>query len=320
MELTGCTSNVNGDKKSVRVTASVGSLGSLQEIAKLMPQEHQKSFNRKYGRLLDLLSIRVEESALTALTHYWNSSLRCFEFPTFDITPTIEEYACILDIPMNEGDAYYFPMDQPPSESKVREQFKGLLGLSEKQSRMSGHTGSRGLNRACMEDRMASLAQHNEWEGFSKILALEIYGLVLFPSATDIIDLAAMDVFYSVEDKARNPVPTVLAETFLTLTFCHHKGKGKLQCCLQLLYVWAMSHLHVGKQISRGSKALNVFCHLTIKSLDERRWKNEFESAEENQFLRWVPPWYDSKQGKVIIFNCGEFPYVPLMGPKGCVT
>lgn len=139
MERNEYTSNFRG---GVKVTACVRSLGRLPKLCGLLPMEHRKKFKERYGRLLDLLSIQVEENALMALAQYWNSSLRCFEFRTFDVTATIEEYACVLEIPMRNKDAYYFPAMQPLSESKLREQFQELLGLSEKQSKVSGHTRS----------------------------------------------------------------------------------------------------------------------------------------------------------------------------------
>ena len=59
------------------------------------------------------------------------------------------------------------------------------------------------------------------------MLALAIYGLVLFPSMPNMVDQAAMDVFFAVEKKKRNLIPVVLTETFFTLDFCQRKPKGK---------------------------------------------------------------------------------------------
>jgi len=73
-------------------------------------------------------------------------------------------------------------------------------------------------------------------------LALGIYGLVLFPSAKGMIDFEAINVFKNMATLKINPTTAILAETFSSLNYCRKAERGRLGCCLQLLFVWTVSH------------------------------------------------------------------------------
>ena len=73
---------------------------------------------------------------------------------------------------------------------------------------------------------------------FEDVLALLIYGLVLFPNSDLLIDVNAIKVLLS-----RNPVPTLLGDILHTLHTCTTKKRGILMCCVPLLSRWFISHL-----------------------------------------------------------------------------
>ena len=153
------TSKSAGAKRGFKITVGVDSWDSLKNLSNVLPQEHRKSFNLKYGRILDLLSIEVKAPALSALAQYWNSDLRCFELPNVDIAPTIEEYAYMLRIPVKEHDTFYFRLDQPLSEVKMIERCGKLMGIHPSQLKIVGHANSRGLTRTFLENHLGNLAQ-----------------------------------------------------------------------------------------------------------------------------------------------------------------
>ena len=97
---------------------------------------------------------------------------------------------------------------------------------------------------------MEKLAAKEDWYVFSRILALAIYGVVLFPFVVGSVDMAAISVFMAVEHHRVNPIPAILADTYMSLSYCQHKEGGKLRCCLQLLIVWIGNHFF-GKEWSR---------------------------------------------------------------------
>ena len=75
-------------------------------------------------------------------------------------------------------------------------------------------------------------------QAFEEIVALLIYGLVLFPNPDQLIDVNAVKIFIS-----QNPVPTLLGNilhSFYTRTM---RKSSVLMCCTTLLARWFISHL-----------------------------------------------------------------------------
>ena len=64
-----------------------------------------------------------------------------------------------------------------------------------------------------------------DFQDFEDVLALLIYGLVLFPNPDQLVDVNAIKVFLS-----RNPVPTLLGEILHRLHTRTMKKRGTLLC------------------------------------------------------------------------------------------
>ena len=54
-------------------------------------------FNEKYIDIAHLLFIPLYTQMLKAMLHFWDPSYHCFTFRQFDLAPTIEEYAKLLN-------------------------------------------------------------------------------------------------------------------------------------------------------------------------------------------------------------------------------
>ena len=77
-----------------------------------------------------------------------------------------------------------------------------------------------------------------DFQAFEEVLALLIYGLVLFVNPDLLIEVNAIKVFLS-----RNPVPTLLGDILHTFHTRTTKKKGILMCCVPLLSRWFIYHL-----------------------------------------------------------------------------
>ena len=64
-----------------------------------------------------------------------------------------------------------------------------------------------------------------------RLIALGIFGLVLFPSQTGVVSLEAAFTYIEYENTQINLVATILAQTILTLNHCRKTGKGAMRCC-----------------------------------------------------------------------------------------
>ena len=77
-----------------------------------------------------------------------------------------------------------------------------------------------------------------DFKAFEDVLALLIYGLVLFPNLDQFIDVNSIKVFLS-----HNPIPTLFGD----ILHCFHtrtmKKRGTLLCCIPLLAKWFTLHL-----------------------------------------------------------------------------
>ena len=70
-------------------------------------------------------------------------------------------------------------------------------------------------------------------QAFKEVLALLIYGMVLFPNPDQLIDLNAVKVFLSL-----NPVLTLLGDILHSLHARTMKRRGILMCFTPLLARW----------------------------------------------------------------------------------
>ena len=81
------------------------------------------------------------------------------------------------------------------------------------------------------------MANKRLWVEFNALLAVLIYGLVIFPDVEKLVDLAAICVFMN-----PNPVPTILANTYFVIHSRYGK-KGVVVSCMPLFYKWFMYQL-----------------------------------------------------------------------------
>lgn len=180
-----------------------------------------------------------------------------------------------------------------------------------------------------LENRMKTLAENKEWELFMDVLALMIYGVVLFPSVDDMVSLAAIGVFINYKCERQNPVHAVLADVFYTLNVCRKKTGKRMLCCLSVLYVWMCGHI-----FQREYKYIDPFymwlfkpsdlkyCPIVdlkllgLKSYNAREWAKILVELKDGK-VRWYPNWGEVDK---VLYRCGEFTNVPLVGTRGCVN
>ena len=72
--------------------------GWLIELGALVNGPNENIFKKRYGNLLPLVNDFYEEWALKVLLRFYDPQLRYFTFQDYQLAPTLEEYAYILDI------------------------------------------------------------------------------------------------------------------------------------------------------------------------------------------------------------------------------
>ncbi|KAL2340401.1 hypothetical protein Fmac_008341 [Flemingia macrophylla] len=148
-------------------------------------------FEKSYGRVLDLLKIYVDPTFIRVLVHFWSPSLHCFEFPQFDLVPTLEEYELMLRWPKSAGVYTYY------GAHIAVDKVATLIKLPSHHSVLVGSGNIKGWKLKTLEDHLSSLAEKEDWSAFNKTLALIVFGTTLFPFHADIVDHATIDDFFA---------------------------------------------------------------------------------------------------------------------------
>ena len=316
-------------KKGFRIKVEATPVDDLIRMRGLLPSSQVREFRGKYGNILELLDIPVQSQGIAAMVQYWDNELRCFAFPQFHLSLVVEEYAGFLRRSLNQGDAVYTYPGILPSHRAVAQ----LLGKSVEEVPFAKQGQIQSLGLGYLVKYMEKLASGENWSIFIRILALAIYGVVLFPFANRSVDMAAISVFMAVEYYRVNPIPAILADTYTSLSYCQQKEGGRLRCCLQLLTVWLGNHIF-GKEWSNGVRLETTNHPLSdftqregsvmrnprgregLVSTDFRSWLVFFGQLTQEK-VRWKLVWWDQME---VLYSCGEFRNVPLVGPRGGVN
>ena len=75
------------------------------------------------------------------------------------------------------------------------------------------------------------------------VLALLVYGTILFLNVEGLVDLAAINAFLAYHHNKESPVIAVLADVYDTFDLIYEKNNARIVCCMPALYVWLVSHI-----------------------------------------------------------------------------
>src|SRR3954465_14020791 len=136
------------------------------------------------------------------------------------------------------------------------------------------------------------LLKNRSYLAFEEVVALLIYGLVLFLNPDQFISVHAINIFLT-----RNPVPTLLGDILHSLHTRTTNKRGTLMCCVPLLARWFT--LHLPRSVLRNEQRMQWSRRIMSLSHSDIRLNNFFQ------------------RDITIIDHCGEYPNVPLLGLKG---
>ncbi|XP_050908544.1 uncharacterized protein LOC127122210 [Lathyrus oleraceus] len=233
-------------------------------------------------------------------SHQFNDPpLRSFLFQDFQLTQSLEEFDRLLGFSM-KGKTPYNRIGQVPEVEMLALALH--IPISDALANWKKRENLFGFWRAYLEEEAERLFVIHHWDALANILALPIYGLVLFPTHEGFIDSVTISIFWAVWKDKQSLVPPLLADTFHTLHTRHQKKNGMLICCLPLLYNWLISYVfkpnaHIS-EMSNGEWA-RTLVYLSSKDIIWYRHKLNVEE---------------------IIISCGSFPNIPLIGSKGYIS
>ncbi|XP_058759083.1 uncharacterized protein LOC131632342 [Vicia villosa] len=265
----------------------------LVQLSTLVTGHNLDEFRKTYGHILLMLTTRIDEWGLYTLLQFYDSELRCFTFQDYQLAPTLEEYAHILQIKVQ----HKVPFVCVPEKHKM-DRIAGALYLSLKDvtDNWKPNGGTHGFYVRFLMKKAEALAIEEKWKEFNALLTVMIYGLVMFPNIPNFVDLTAICLFMD-----QNPVPTLLADTYYAIHSRYGK-KGSVGGCLPILYEWFSSHLPKSGAF--------------VTTRDSQKWPQRIMGLTANDIV-----WYHLRTNiEQVITRCGNFDNVPLIGTKGVIN
>lgn len=290
-------------------------VASLKKCADLLGPIERGSFDSSYGNLRKLLTLEVQTEAIVALSRFYDSGIRCFLFRNFQLTPTLEEYHQILGFPRTEAVPYRYQ-----EQYYTDEKFAALLQMKVEDLRLQKQKKNQvmGFPQSYLESLMDVHAKNKNWVVFKQILALTIFGVVLFPQIERFIDVTVVGIFLASQNEKNpiNPIPAILADTYSAFTHHCELKRKKISCSSHLLYAWLLIHVYTNPV--RVEKLIDYAITCEVRVMNIQEWIQFLGSLDEH-LIRWYLPscWEDRPE---IVFRCGGFQNVPLMGTKGCIN
>ena len=99
-----------------------------------------------------------------------------------------------------------------------------------------------GIPRKRLEEKAKALASQGEWASFIDVLALLVFGTILFLNVDGLVDLAAIDAYLAYHHNKESPIIVVLADAYDTFDLRCEKSSARIACFKLALYVWLVSH------------------------------------------------------------------------------
>ncbi|XP_050919784.1 uncharacterized protein LOC127137358 [Lathyrus oleraceus] len=192
-------------------------------------------FKDRYGRLLTVLNTDVEDVVLNTLVQFYDSMYRGFAFSDYQFAPNLEEYSYYIGLPVS---------DQKPFNGLYEIHKSRVIGeaMHLRKGEIDANLVTKGgilrLPAKFLMEKDATLSSVGSMVTFEDALAFVIYGIILFPNVDNFVDTNAISIFL-----IRNPLPSLLADTYY---FIHHRTEKNgviVMCCAPLLYKWFISHL-----------------------------------------------------------------------------
>ncbi|KAG8502568.1 hypothetical protein CXB51_000017 [Gossypium anomalum] len=286
-----------------RVSVTQNNLQEMKEIWGQWDDEIKRLFYCHYGDLPYLLDVKIDERL-------------CFTFGKVDLVPTIEEYTALIRCPRIQVDRIYSKAANGPAFSK---RLMNITGMSEQwvTARIKQKGGCRCIPWRNLRDLILA---HPDIKKRVDVFALSINGLVIFLKVLGHIDKAVSDLFDRLS-KGTTPVPAILAEIFRSLNACRRAGEGRFIRYAQLLLSWFHSYFWKVEKVlyhifsENYSPLKELVATPRRDDITEENWMMILQNLQKEN-VEWRAPWMVPNE---IVYRCGDFDWVPLLGIWGAV-
>ncbi|KAI5433702.1 hypothetical protein KIW84_020825 [Lathyrus oleraceus] len=193
-------------RKTIRINF-VATSPQLKNLVSELPDHAQ--FIKKHGSLLNLVTTDFKEDMMRVLFQFFDPKHHCFTFPDYQLVPTLEEFSRLLEIPILDQ-IPFSGLEKIPKSEEVAAALH--MTKSDIETNWVTRSGVKCLLAKFLINKAREFLKDVNVHAFEDVLALLIYGLVLFPNPDQFIDMNAIKIFLT-----HNPVPTLLGDILHSL-------------------------------------------------------------------------------------------------------
>ncbi|KEH22266.1 transmembrane protein, putative [Medicago truncatula] len=168
------------------------------DVSKLRELERniasQDDFLERHGKLLNILQTDVTKGVLETLVQFYDCHCHCFTFPKYQLVPILEDYSHLVGLPVLNK-VPFSGLEPDPKYSTIAKALH--LGVSVIKDNLTVKKELSGFSTDFLYNQASFFAEAGANYAFYSVLALLIYGLVLFPHIPDFVDIRAIKWFVS---------------------------------------------------------------------------------------------------------------------------
>ncbi|XP_050877118.1 uncharacterized protein LOC127080871 [Lathyrus oleraceus] len=249
-----------------------------------MNPERRITFQYKYKKVA-LNSLKKLSAKVIKLTEFVDDYGRI-------LAPTLEEFEITLGQNLRDHDS--FPKID---EGITAKRIASILGMDVQLviSNWDKKGVFNGFSRWFLEEQVVKLEKAGKGKAFHVILALLVYGIVLFLNLDNFVVHVAIKIFLF-----GNPIPFILCDIYYALHEHHEKKGGTHLCGKMLLHAWFRYHMPENGPYT--SKTIKLSLNLASLATSHVKW-----------YIRdWETP--------NIIVSIEDFPNVLLIWTRGCIN
>ena len=130
-----------------------------------------------------------------------------------------------------------------------------------------------GITRKCLKEKAEALASQGKWASFIDVLALLVFGTILFPNVDRLVDLVVIDAFLAYHHSKDSPIIAILAYAYDTFDLRCEKSIERVVCCTPALYVWLVSYIFNHENRSVCPLQGHRMCSKMEKQIGKNSWQ-----------------------------------------------
>lgn len=184
-------------------------LKALKGLGTCLALDHREDFKKAYGNLLGILNTKVNATTVHTFVQFYDPPIRCFTFKDYQLAQTLEEYSHILGVEIKDQVPFVSTKELPKSRILPEALH---LEKNEVELNLKSKGGTHGFTLKFFMETSTAFTNVGSWNAFNAIFALLIYGIMLFSSMEDFVDLAFIHIFLS-----KNSVPTLVANMYYSI-------------------------------------------------------------------------------------------------------